>query len=83
MTANAHEIGAYEAKTRLSALLDQVEHGDTVTITKHGRPVARLVPIGDASWTPIEVVLDDLRHRRVPGRDGDLSIREMIDEGRA
>ena len=38
------EIGAFEAKTHLSALLDAVAAGETVIITKRGRPVARLVP---------------------------------------
>ena len=38
-------IGAYEAKTRLAALLDRVENGETLTITRNGRPVARLVPV--------------------------------------
>lgn len=37
-------IGAYEAKTRLGELLDRVEQGEDVTITRHGKPVARLVP---------------------------------------
>jgi prevent-host-death family protein len=37
-------IGAFEAKTHLSKLLDRAEAGETITITKHGRPVARLVP---------------------------------------
>ena len=37
-------VGAYEAKTRLPALLDRVERGETLTITRNGRPVARLVP---------------------------------------
>ena len=37
-------IGAYEAKTKFSELLDRVEKGEHVTITKHGRPVAVLVP---------------------------------------
>jgi prevent-host-death family protein len=37
-------IGAYEAKTHLPRLLDEVEAGETVTITKHGRPVAVLAP---------------------------------------
>jgi prevent-host-death family protein len=36
-------IGAFEAKTHFSQLLRQVEAGDTITITRHGRPVARLV----------------------------------------
>lgn len=37
-------VGAYEAKTHLAALLDRVEGGETLTITRNGRPVARLVP---------------------------------------
>ena len=39
-------VGAFEAKTHLSALLDRVEQGEEVTITRHGRPVAKLVPAG-------------------------------------
>ena len=38
-------IGAYEAKTHLPRLLDRVARGESVTITRHGRPVARLVPM--------------------------------------
>jgi prevent-host-death family protein len=37
------QIGAFEAKNRLSELLDRVEHGEEVTITRHGKEVARLV----------------------------------------
>jgi prevent-host-death family protein len=37
-------VGAYDAKTRLSELLDRVEKGEQIVITRHGRPVARLVP---------------------------------------
>ena len=37
-------IGAFEAKTHLSRLLDAAERGEVITITKRGRPVARLVP---------------------------------------
>ena len=40
-----HEIGAFEAKNKLGTLLDWVEAGDEVLITRRGRPVARLVPI--------------------------------------
>lgn len=39
-----HEIGSFEAKNRLSALLDQVERGAEITITRRGRAVAKLVP---------------------------------------
>ncbi len=51
-------VGAYEAKTRLSELLARVEEGETVTITKHGHPVAQLVGIEPAKRPPAEVVAD-------------------------
>ncbi len=38
------EIGAFEAKNKLGSLLDRVENGEEVVITRHGKPVARLVP---------------------------------------
>jgi prevent-host-death family protein len=38
------EVGTFEAKSQLSALLELVEQGEDVLITRHGRPVARLVP---------------------------------------
>ena len=39
-----HQIGAFEAKNTLGALLDRVEQGEEIVITRHGKPVARLVP---------------------------------------
>ena len=38
------KIGAFEAKNKLGMLLDRVEQGEEVVITRHGRPIARLVP---------------------------------------
>ena len=38
------EIGAFEAKNTLGSLLDRVERGEEIVITRHGKPVARLVP---------------------------------------
>ena len=40
-------VNVHQAKTHLSALLQDVEHGETVTIARAGRPVARLVPLGE------------------------------------
>jgi prevent-host-death family protein len=74
-------IGAYEAKTHLPRLLDQVEHGDTVTITKHGRAVARLVPVRSRSSRP-DAVISALRTARIGIRRGSDSVREMVEEGR-
>jgi prevent-host-death family protein len=39
-----NEIGAFEAKNTLGTLLDRVERGEEIVITRHGKPVARLVP---------------------------------------
>jgi prevent-host-death family protein len=41
-------VGACEAKTHLSALLDRVARGEEITITRHGKPIARLVPTAAA-----------------------------------
>jgi prevent-host-death family protein len=38
------EIGAFEAKNKLGMLLDRVEYGEEIVITRHGKPIARLVP---------------------------------------
>jgi len=40
------EVGTFEAKNRLGALLDRVEHGEEIVITRRGKPVAKLVPDG-------------------------------------
>ena len=42
------EIGAFEAKNKLSELLDRAEHGEEVVITRRGKPVAKLVPMNSA-----------------------------------
>jgi prevent-host-death family protein len=45
-------VGAYEAKTHLPRLLDEVARGETITITRHGVPVARLVPAPNQPGDP-------------------------------
>jgi prevent-host-death family protein len=42
-------VGSFEAKTKLAELLDRVEAGETVTITRRGKAVALLAPVGGAS----------------------------------
>lgn len=49
-------VGAFEAKTKLSELLDRVERGEEVVITRHGKPVAKLV-----SQAPVSARTRDLR----------------------
>jgi prevent-host-death family protein len=72
-------IGAYEAKTHLSALLDSVESGETVVITRHGRPVARLIPARRSST--VEQAMADLLEIRESLDMGSDSIESLIAEG--
>lgn len=75
-------IGSYEAKTHLPRLLDEVAKGERITITKHGVPVAVLVPPGSTGSTDVEALMGRFRELRRGNRLGGLSIRELIDEGR-
>ena len=77
------DIGAYEAKTHLSHLLDEVAAGRRFTITKHGVPVALLIPPG--SGRPAEspqATLTALREFRRGVTLGDLELDALIEEGR-
>jgi prevent-host-death family protein len=75
------EVGAYEAKTHLPRLLEEVARGRTITITKHGRPVARLVPVAGADGAGEEIA-QEIRRARSRVVLGDLSVTDLIDEGR-
>lgn len=75
-------IGAYEAKTHLPRLLDEVAKGERITITKHGHPVAILVPPDAVARPDADAALARIRELRRGIRLGGLSIRELIDEGR-
>lgn len=77
------EIGAFEAKTHLAALLDRVEIGEEITITRRGRPVARLAPIAPVRRATADDILAAFRAIRATNgpRDGS-TIRDLIDEGR-
>ena len=78
-------IGAYEAKTKFSELLDRVEKGERVTITKHGRPVAELSP---ARKHDPERAAEGFRRMRALAKQvklDDLSwedLKKMRDEGK-
>jgi len=75
------QIGVYDAKTKLPRLLDEVERGETITITRHGRPVARLVPVGGRRRSVRETI-EAIEEFRKGHTLGDLTIRELIEEGR-
>lgn len=76
-------VGAYEAKTHLPKLLERVAEGEKITITKHGIPVATLQPANISKKKPVHETIEQLRQFRSKHRLGGLSLKEMIDDGRA
>jgi prevent-host-death family protein len=70
------EVQASEAKTHLPQLLDEVERGETVVITRHGRPIARLVPETERRQAEIARAIDSIRARR--RRTGQITVEELL-----
>ena len=58
-------VGAYQAKTHLPRLLERVQQGESVTITKYGRPVARLVPVAADDEERARQAANRIRSRRL------------------
>ena len=78
-----HSIGVFEAKNRLTALLDEVEGGGEVLITRRGKPVARLVSAESGfDRAKARRAADGLRAASKGQSLGGASIRELISEGR-
>jgi prevent-host-death family protein len=80
-------VSSYEAKTDLPRLLSQVEKGETITITKRGKPVALLSPARQVPQSDVKAVIAEFRaYSKVQSRKrGALSvqeIKEMTEEGR-
>lgn len=78
------EIGAFEAKNTLSSLLDRVEQGEDIMITRRGRPVARLVSVDNRAARQAEAsrAASELREMRKGVTLGGISLRDLIEEGR-
>jgi prevent-host-death family protein len=76
-------VGAFEAKTHLSELLDRVKRGERITITRHGVPEAMLVPIEETgSGLTHREVVEGMRALRKRVKRDSMSVREMVREGR-
>jgi len=76
------EVGAYEAKTHLPKLLERVQRGERIVITKHGHPIAELIPVGDRNAEKVQEAIDNLQAFRSDHHLGDITIQELIKEGR-
>jgi prevent-host-death family protein len=77
-------IQASEAKTKFLSILDQVERGESMIITRHGKPIARIIPEAQIDRERVERAMESMRALRQ--RIGKLSLEEILsarDEGRA
>jgi prevent-host-death family protein len=80
------EIGAFDAKNTLGSLLDRVERGEEIVITRHGKPVARLVPNTaridqNQARASFERIRERAHHIRLGGFDW-TALKRLRDEGR-
>lgn len=84
MVETMREVGTLEARNSLSALIEQVEKGEEITITRHGKPVARLLPagsqMGDAEKA--RLAAEELRAIRARAKSGPESLKDLVNEGR-
>ena len=77
------EVGSYEAKTHLPRLLKKVARGERITITRHGVPIAMLVPVEGKPKKDVKTLIEQIKafgEAHTLGKD--LTIRQMIEEGR-
>jgi len=79
-------VGTFQAKTHFSQLIERVSKGEEITITKHDKPVARLVPADRPSREHVAKVflqMDALRQKIEAAKPEDkTSIKDLINEGR-
>jgi prevent-host-death family protein len=81
--AMQQEIGAFDAKTRLSELLARVEQGNSYLITRRGKPVARLVPVEDDEKTRrFQTMTSQIREERARYNVSAKEISALRKEGR-
>ena len=78
-----NSVGAYDAKTHFSELLARVEGGQAVTITRHGTPVAKIVPVQKtATVEERRAAISRWRETSKNITLGGLKIRDLRNEGR-
>ena len=80
----AQHIGAFEAKTHFSQILEKAEHGEDFIITRRGKPVAKIIPFEQKKGMTFKEAVEELKEFRklYRGEPGSFNIREAIEEGR-
>lgn len=76
------QVGVYEAKTQLPRLLARVRRGERITITRHGVPVAELVPPAGGRPQSVDAVIAEIERFRKGRSLGRSSLTAMIRQGR-
>ncbi len=76
------EIGAFEAKTHLPQLLRRVEAGERFVITRHGRPLAELIPFRLRDSGKVQSAIDALKEFQRTHSLGEVPVRQMVEEAR-
>ncbi len=78
------KIGAFEAKTHFSQIIEKVQHGADFVITKRGKPVAKIIPFEQEQEMTFKEAVEKLMEMRklYRGKPGSFNIREAIEEGR-
>ena len=74
-------IGIYEAKNKLSRILERVEAGEVIALSRHGKQVALLTPVHPVA-PDVGSVIARLRTLRSGSRLSGLKIKNLRDEGR-
>jgi len=70
------EVQASDAKAHFPQLLDDIERGETVVITRHGRPIARIVPEGHLRQEEIDKAIEGIKALRK--RTGKITVEELL-----
>jgi prevent-host-death family protein len=76
------KVGAFEAKTHFASLLERAARGEEIVITRHGTPVAKLMPVSADNRERRREAIRRLMEFSKGQTLGDLTIRELRDEGR-
>ena len=80
----AQFIGAFEAKTNFSRIIEKAEQGENFVVTRRGKPVAEIIPFKkepEMTWEEALAGLKELR-KKFRGKPGSFDVREAIEEGR-
>jgi prevent-host-death family protein len=77
------EIGAYDAKTHLPKLLERVEKGERFVITRHGKPVAELIPVAARDTVAIARAIAEVRAVRQRLARRGVRLRDVLGKGRS